>query len=59
MLSLLVLLSHSLNTYGGYVKSDNYRLQFLCNMTSDVKFLLMFFCLPFACSKATALYELK
>ena len=46
LLSPLVLLSYSLNPHGGYVKSDNHFLQFLYHMTSDVKFLLVFY-LPF------------
>ena len=35
-LSPSALLSYSLNPHDGYVKSDNYLLQFLCHMTSDV-----------------------
>ena len=42
-----------------FVKSDNYLLQFLCHMTSDVKFSHKFFYLPFLSSKATTFYELK
>ena len=41
----LVLLSYSLNTHGGHVKSDNFLLQLLCHMTSDVKFLAHVFLL--------------
>ena len=43
MVSPLVLLSSLLNPHGGYVKSDNYLLQFLFHMTSDVKSLHIFF----------------
>ena len=39
LLSPLVLLPYWLNPNGRYFKSDNYLLQFLCHMTSDVKFL--------------------
>ena len=43
MVSPLVLLASLLNPHGGYVKSDNYLLQFLFHMTSDVKSLHIFF----------------
>ena len=42
-----------------YVKSDNYLQQFLCHMTSDVKFSQIFFYLTFQCLKATTFYEFK
>ena len=45
--------------HGRYVKSDNFLLQFLRHMISDVKFLHTFFYLAFLCSKATTSYELK
>ena len=41
-MSLLVLLLCSLNPHGGYFKSDNYLLQLLRHMTSDVMFLHIF-----------------
>ena len=68
LLSLLLLLllssfkslSHSLIQYDRCVKLDTYLLQFLCQMTSWVKFFAhVIFYLPFLCSKATTFCELK
>ena len=39
LLSPLVLLSYSLKTHGGYIKSDIYLPQFLCHLTFDIKLL--------------------
>ena len=47
-----------LNPHRGYVKIDAYLLQLLCNMTSDVKFLHMFFSYLHCCSEAL-FYEVK
>ena len=52
----LVSLTHLLHAPDGYAELDTYFLQFLCHMTSDVKFSAnAFFYLLFLCSKATRL----
>ena len=43
ILSPLVSLPYLLDRHGRYFKLDTYLLQLLCHMTSDVKFLHMFF----------------
>ena len=47
----IVSLPYLLNRHGIYVKLNNYFLQFLCHMTSDVKFCTCFFNLSFLCAK--------
>ena len=55
----IISLPYLLNRHGRYVKLNSYLLQFLCHMTSDVKYLHMLFLFTFSLFKIFNIYELK